>query len=392
MRNSFIIFLIFSLLGWVKSTYFEAYNGFLSKYDKKFFSQNLKFNYINTDVNLDTSIGEAFHGLASIGDWLMQAPQDHHSLVFYNIVSGEVKEINVSKYGTATSKKEVNFRDKFNGTVSDGKRFIWVAPSWASHALKIDVQSFAITQDFKVNSRFSDAYNGIVLTEKYVWLVTHSKEDLPRINRKTGALTFIKLKEESLGDYNFGNGADNRSFFGGSDNFDGHIFLHPRRSKFIIKVNEESGEIVAKYEHPFSKFKSPNHGYFYGARNVKNKLFFAPWAYKKVVIFDTATEKFKVIDVELTGSSQYNFCSASDGNSIWFPPFKSRHIVKINASNENIKLIDAGDMINSFNEGRTRTNFDMNYGFAGASLVKGKNVWFSSSFESSYIKMPIDYE
>lgn len=358
------------------------------------------FEYINTGADISGQSpsvdGEAFHGLAASGDWLMQPPQDYNYCVFYNTATGERKELDVSAYVRAIPVSGQNHRDKFNGAgASHGGRFIWVAPSWTTHALKIDTlnDNFTIAQDFQINTTHNDAYNGVIITNKYAWMVTHSKEDLPRINLDTGAVDIFPITEETAGDYNMNEAsvANNRSFLGGSASLDGHIYLHPRRSKYLVKVNEETGQIVAKWQHPLAGLSNPNSGYFHGATMVGKKIYFAPWGYKNLVIFDTVAESWQNIGLTITGSSNYNFGACNDGVFAYFPPYRSGQLVKVDTRTDEVFEIDATAMINAYIAGKDRTaaQGSPDNGFAGGCLFKNGHIWFSSSFESCYIKLPV---
>lgn len=350
------------------------------------------FEYINTGVDLSTSKGEAFLGLTKVGDWLIQVPQDHHSIVFYNTVKGNVKELNVSKYKRAVLKKGASHRDKFNGAVvSHNGKFLWICPSWATHLLKIDMESFKIIKDFELNTAHDDSYNEMILTQKYLWLVTHSKEDLPRIDLETDEIKVFALKEPVLGGYSFGKGAANRSFYGGADNLDGHIFLYPRRSKYLIKIHEETGKVVAQYKHPLSDIKDYGAGYFHGGIKVGSKIYFSPWSSKKVIIFNTLTEEYKSLEVELSGYEQFTLASAYDGRKyVWMAPFKCKELIKVDVKTDKVVTVDAQNMINAYQDGSTRKNTDPNIGFGGGAILKDNSIWFSSVYESSFIKMPLN--
>lgn len=345
------------------------------------------YEYINAGVDLSTSTGEAFHGLCVAGDWLVQAPQDHHSAVCYNRITKETVEIDMSDYVRAIPVSGSNHRDKFNGIVSThGGRFIWLCPSWTTHLVKVDMNTFSIVQDWLVNPSLNDAYNGIIATRKYIWLVTHSKEDLPRINIETGALTIFNLVEPNSGDFNFGKGASNRSFLGGSDNGDGTIFLHPRCSKRLVRIDEETGTIISTSLHSLSAFSNMSYGYFHGASNVNGRIWFTPFGYEKIVWFDISSGLWGSQDLSLTNTYQWNFGSTSDGRFIYMPPFRSRELIKIDTLDNSIHIIDATLPVNSFIAGKTRSSTPSE-GFAGGCLFVDGFVWFSSSFEACYVKL-----
>lgn len=351
-----------------------------------------RFEYINTGVDLSTSVGEAFHGLAAAGEWIVQAPQDHHSAVFYNTITKEVREVDLSAYVRAIPSSGNNFRDKFNGaTTTHGGRYVWLAPSWTTHCVKIDTTDWTIVQDWEVNTTHNDAYNGIISTRKYVWLVTHSKEDLPRINIETGVLTFITLTEPNPGDYNFDEAsvANNRSFLGGSDNGDGTIWLHPRRSKHLVKIDEETGSILLSTAHPITN--DPGWGFFHGATNVNGRIWFSPWGEEKVTWYDIASDTWGTIDVDLTtpnSNSQYSFGSTTDGRFVYMPPFRAREIVKIDTLDNSVHVIDATELVTSFISNKVRSSTPSD-GFAGGCLFLNGYIWYSSSFESCFLKVPV---
>lgn len=349
------------------------------------------FEYINSGVNLSGVVGEAFHGFSCFREWVVQVPQDHHSAVCYNTITGEVKEIDLSAYVRANPSPGNNGRDKFNGsTTTHGGKYLWLCPSWTTHLVKIDTTTFTIVQDWLVNSSNDDAYNGIVATRKYIWLVTHSKEDLPRLNIETGVMTILPLPEPNPGDFNYGNGANNRSFLGGSDNGDGTIWLHPRRSKYIVKIHEESGDIIHTSKNPFADDPTspygPAWGNFHGGTNLDGKIWFGPWGQEKVSCYDIGLDSWTTTSVSLTGTAQWSFASVTDGRFVYFPPYKAREIVKIDTLDNSVHIIDATAMVNAFIAGSSRTLTD---GFAGGSLFMNGCIWFSSSLDSAILKMPL---
>jgi hypothetical protein len=349
------------------------------------------YEFINTGVDTSASVGEAFHGLAGWNEWLIQAPQDHHSAVCFNTITRETVEIDLSAYVRAIPAGADNFRDKFNGVAADPDGIhIWLAPSWTTHVVKINMNSFSIASDYLVNSNRDDAYNGIIVTDKYVFPVTHSKEDLPRITKSDGTIDIFSITEDVAGDYNMDEASvsNNRSFLGGHNGGDGFIWLHPRRSKYLVKVNEETGAIVEKYQHPLAGQTDPSWGYFHGASRVGNKIYFSPWGFANVVIFDIVNETWQNIDISsgISGSQQWCFGSTSDGRFVYFFPFKASEVIKIDTfDSDKVYYIDASAPISDFETVFSRTD----NGFAGGSVVKDGCVWVSSSLEASYIKIPI---
>ncbi len=353
------------------------------------------------DASLDRE-REAFHGLTIAGDWLVQAPQDHANIVCYNKVTGETKLIDVSFYTRAQSNPG-NGGDKFNGAgTSHGGKYVWIAPSWTTHALKVNMETLSIEQTYNVNT-VDDGYNGIIITSKYAWLVTHSQENLIRIDISDTSKTNYELSDNAVQTFTFGlkgdpkynfdevNQANNRSFFGGHDNGDGYIWLHPRSSKYLVKIRESDGTIVSEYQHELHS-KAHGVGYFYGATRVGNKIYFAPFIEKVVHVFDISKEEWSQISLSglvteiIPSSNNYSFGSATDGRYVFFPPFKLNEIVVIDTYFDKAYALYAKKALLDYQAGSNGETL----GFAGSTIVDREYVWFSSSFQGSYIKMRIN--
>jgi len=293
---------------------------------------------IDLGLDLTNVVGESFNGMSFVREWLVLVPQDYHSVVFYNTITGEQKETDVSSYVRAIPSTGNDYRDKFNGAVYDGE-FIWLCPSWTTHVVKLNGNTFEIDSDILVNPNRDDAYNGIINTNKYLWLVTHSTDDIVRIKKSDNTFTRFPISEINGHDYHlYGvHGAAARSFLGGSNNGDGTINLHPRRSNALITIDEETGGIIGSYEHPLSNTTNNAAGWFHGATLVSGKIFFSPFSTSDLVIFDTTTKSFNTIDNAL--SSGRSIASTTDGRFVYFSPFEGQNLLCVDSATLKVETI-----------------------------------------------------
>ena len=206
-------------------------------------------------------------------------------------------------------------KDRFNGVVYDGQ-YVWFIPSWTDSLVRINNKTLELT-NVNVNTYGDDAYNGGVYDGQYIWCVTHDAGDLVRVNAETLAVERFDMTSTGV-DISLGDA----SFLGAS--FDGNntIWLHPRKSKFLVAVNRTTGDIIGTYEHPMSG-ASTAYGYFHGATFDGRYIWFSSYTSTKLCWFDTMGLEWNSATHGLQGSTQFNLGSSFDGRFVYFTPFRS---------------------------------------------------------------------
>lgn len=259
------------------------------------------------------SVGEWFNGACYADGYIWLAPQDADYFVRYDPYRDETVTVDASSYVYVSN--GATKKDRFNGVVYDGE-YVWFIPSWTDKLVRIHNITLDVTE-VEVNVYGDDAYNGGIFDGEYIWNVTHDANDLVRVNVNTLAVERFSMTSTGV-DISLGDA----SFLGGSFDGDNTIWLHPRKSKFLVSVNRTTGAVTGTYEHPVAD-QSATFGYFHGGSFDGRYIWFSSYTSTKLCWFDTKKLEWGSETHGLQGTTQFNLGSTFDGRFVYFTPFKS---------------------------------------------------------------------
>jgi hypothetical protein len=284
--------------------------------------------------SVGTIIGEVNLGLVSAGPYLFTVPQDADEIRRINTVTGEIEKIPAKYPRLVIPASPVDlYRDKFNGGAYDEKH-VWIVPSWAAVALKINPDALEVVETFPINTYGDNAYNGAVFSGSSgrVYFVPHDSPVLKWIDTETEVIGETDLSMIS------GISKGKRSFLSGTE-INGSVYLYPRSSTKIVEIDALTGAVMANYTHPLAGQPEGAAGYFHGGSTDGRYIYLNPWGSPNIVRFDTRTKAFKSTPHNLPGSAPWCMSSVYVDGYIYFPSMRGSDAILINTATGSQRVV-----------------------------------------------------